>query len=140
MMKKFAILCIFILTYSAFVALADSFEEFPVLIGRAGGTSMYPAIHDGDLVLVWKGAEFKVGDVVVFKGLDNLVAHRVIGIYADGRVVETKGDNVDRSDGYCWRDEIIGKVVLVGPWWLIFVPHATVIFLGVVWRDRLLDS
>ena len=116
--------------------LAGSSEEFPVLIARANGTSMYPTIHDGDVVVILRGAEFGVGDIVTFDRRERVVAHRVIGIYADGRVVETKGDNLDRPDGYSWREDIIGKVVLVGPWWILFAPQMVAVALGVVWSGR----
>ena len=131
-MKRIAFLCLFIFAYTAFVVLAGSYEEFPVLIARANGTSMYPTIHDGDVVVILRGAEFGVGDIVTFDRRDRVVAHRVIGIYAHGRVVETKGDNLDRPDGYCWREDITGKVVLVGPWWILFAPQMAAVALGVV--------
>ena len=135
-MKKVAFICFFILAYTAFVILAGSSEEFPVLIARANGTSMYPTIHDGDVVVILRGAEFGVGDIVTFDRRERVVAHRVIGIYADGRVVETKGDNLDRPDGYSWREDITGKVVLVGPWWILFAPQMVAVALGVVWSGR----
>jgi len=71
------------------------------------GTSMTPTINDGDTVLwveVENKAEFKVGDIIIFKhptlaGVDN-IAHRIVEVEVVGEEYwfKTKGDNLPEPD------------------------------------------
>lgn len=135
-MKKIAVVVAIILVYTSLLLLMAN-GGIPVIVSRASGTSMYPAIHNGDAVFILKGAEFGVGDIIAFKWGDMTVAHRVTGIYADGRVVETKGDNVSYSDGFVFREDILGKVVLVLPYWAVYLPHVVLTILGIAVARRL---
>jgi hypothetical protein len=80
---------------------------------EARGSSMYPAIRDGDLVTVapLPGPGPRTGDVVAFvhPGTGGVRIHRVVAA-ADGRWV-LKGDNALGFDGALDREAILGLVV-----------------------------
>lgn len=78
----------------------------------ARGTSMRPAIHDGDLLVLRRGG-YTVGDVVAYESpsLGRIVLHRITGV-EDGRFV-MRGD----ANGYLdpdrpAPDEVIGRSVV----------------------------
>jgi signal peptidase I len=82
----------------------------PVTYVAVTGTSMEPALHTGDLVIVRKVPEYQVGDVVAFRNtqLRSTVLHRIIAV-EDGRFV-LQGDNNDFVDTYRARPEdIVGR-------------------------------
>ena len=64
------------------------------------GTSMEPALHDGDLVVLRTRGGYEVGDVVAYRSPDlrQVVLHRIVAFEA-GRLV-TKGDHNTWLDGY----------------------------------------
>lgn len=77
----------------------------------------------GDILVVIKTEDLKVGDVVVFKNYcQNIpIAHRIIAINSDN-TFQTKGDNnYEQNSSPCYdeknikKEEIYGKVVLVIP-------------------------
>lgn len=73
--------------------------------------SMYPSIKVGDMVVVHKASEYKVGDVLKFdqSGKDGLpTVHRIIAIkdgvyvcHGDNVAYQYKGDN----ENWTWKDE-----------------------------------
>jgi len=81
---------------------------------RVSGTSMFPAIRDGDQVkadpLIQK--ELKVGKVVCFLSGEKFVAHRIRRITRDGDVV-TGGDFYRKEDPIRKENEILGFVTFL---------------------------
>lgn len=88
----------------------------PVTYVAVTGTSMEPAMHTGDLVIIRKAPEYHVGDVVAVDNaqLRSTVLHRIIAV-EDGRFV-LQGDNNDFVDTYRARPEdIVGRRwILIG--------------------------
>ncbi len=118
------ICAVLVVAYSIAVAvLFQSPSPIPLAAYRANGTSMYPVIKNGDVVVVYKNAKFGVGDVIAFKQFGRRICHRVIGEYAAGRVVETKGDNARSADPLIVREDVIGRVVFVFSFQILFLPH-----------------
>ena len=109
--------------------VAVSFLIFPFVL-YAGKSIMYtktdsmiPVLKPYDMMVVEKVNihEVKVDDIVVFdthiEGI-GIVAHRAIQVFNDhGEIgIDTKGDNVESSDGWIVHEEdFIGKVVNVLP-------------------------
>lgn len=81
----------------------------------AGGDSMYPAIRDGDTVLVEPCMEdsLRIGEVVLSKAPRGLTAHRIVGIRHRQDAVEivTRGDNCLRRDPPLVSTSHLGRVV-----------------------------
>lgn len=77
---------------------------------RARGTSMAPAIGDGDFVQVTPGGgAFTPGEVVLVLGPDGrLRAHRVVAVGAEG--VFTEGDAVGVREGPFAAADVLGRV------------------------------
>ncbi len=74
------------------------------------GTSMEPRLHRGDVAVVRRSADFRVGDVVAYhsRTLGRTVLHRIIGVH-DGRYV-FKGDANDFTDpGEVRSSDLIGR-------------------------------
>jgi len=81
---------------------------------RMQGYSMYPTLKEGDLGLVEKCSpeELKIGDIVVFKAHDKLIAHRLVAIYNQQNVkmYVAKGDKNNFNDSPFTSDALMGKV------------------------------
>jgi len=82
---------------------------------RAGGNSMYPFIKKGTVLIIEK-VEFstlKKGDVVVFKGGEKLIAHRLIRFVKteNAKLLLCKGDSRSSYDAPFGADKYIGKVI-----------------------------
>ena len=97
---------------------------FPAALHTVSGTSMYPRIQPGQVVIVNRYAYFfsqpEINDVLVFRQPDSgrLMIKRVSAI-ADGPVYYVTGDNSQESldsrhFGVLTRDTIIGRVELLG--------------------------
>jgi hypothetical protein len=100
--------------------------ELGLLTLRASGTSMFPTIVPGDLlVIVPRGIkDVALGDIAVHRREGSMIAHRVVGRGEDigGPFVCTQGDNrpgprpgqvarrVSRYDGPCYESELVGVV------------------------------
>ncbi len=84
---------------------------------KADGNSMYPYIRKGSLLIISHVDFDKVakGDVVVFKGQDKFIAHRLIKVqYVNKqRQLTTKGDSCNNADTAFGKDLYIGKVIAV---------------------------
>ncbi|MEN6559329.1 MAG: S24/S26 family peptidase [Acidobacteriota bacterium] len=82
---------------------------------EARGSSMHPAVKDGDVVTLRPvgAAGPRLGDIVAFvlPGTEAVRLHRVVGI-ADGRYL-LKGDNGLVDDGEVGRQDILGAVVRI---------------------------
>ncbi len=75
----------------------------------------FNGLSRGDLLLVVKPADLKVGDIVIYQRSprDVIIVHRVIE--ADGDKVITKGDNNPGADQPITRANMQGKVVFAVP-------------------------
>lgn len=76
------------------------------------GKSMEPLLWTGDIVIVYKSDEIRVGDVVIYKSRENYVIHRVIEIRSNCYLI--KGDNNPLPDGCIPKELITGKVLSIG--------------------------
>jgi signal peptidase I len=75
------------------------------------GTSMEPAYHAGDLVVVRNASSYHVGEIVAYHNAQlggHVVMHRIIG-YANGRYT-FKGDNNNFVDSYHpTQSDLVGR-------------------------------
>ena len=119
--------CLFLV--SASVALIAALTWFALLFGtraagyepaKANGTSMEPALHHGDSLVLGKAdpASVQIGDVVWALHEGWPIMHRVVDIYTDARgerIVITKGDNLPEADPPVKATEVGGRLVLKVP-------------------------
>jgi signal peptidase I len=85
---------------------------------RVAGTSMEPAIGDGDLITVAPvpPAEIQPGDVVYYAAGRRTIAHRVVEIRSAGSPAVTfivRGDARAECDAPVAAGQILGKVIAV---------------------------
>jgi len=85
---------------------------------RAAGTSMHPAIRDGEVVTVAPLSDdrFAVGDVLLCRVGRRPTAHRVVAVQPsdDGRpVLHLHGDNLGSPDRPVRAGDVIGRVLTV---------------------------
>lgn len=85
---------------------------------RMSGSSMRPAIEDGDIITVEPVAEdrFKPGDIILYHSLrDTAVIHRVVRIDRSHSelVVITRGDASTQNDMPVPFHRVLGRVQLV---------------------------
>jgi len=85
---------------------------------RANGSSMRPAIEDGDLITVGPVGEdaIRPGDVILYRRGRRPIAHRVqrVVVDADGAVaVVARGDGKAADDAPVALDQVLGRVVAV---------------------------
>ena len=113
-MKNLLILVlIFILleiSYSKFVKKEKPVNllGFSFLIVTTG--SMEPEINAGELIMIKKSNEYKIGDIITFIDQDNfLITHRIIE--SNENLIITKGDNNDLEDEPILFNNIKGKVI-----------------------------
>jgi signal peptidase I len=88
--------------------------------GKANGTSMEPALHHGDALVLGSvdTGSLKVGDVVWALHEGWPIMHRVVDIYTDAsgqRIVVTKGDNLDEADPPVRAEDVQGRLVAKVP-------------------------
>ncbi len=83
---------------------------------RAGGSSMTPAIRDGDLLTVEPKGErpVSVGDVVIYASEGHLIAHRIRSHDRRRQVVICQGDNRFFARERLPEAAILGRVAKVG--------------------------
>lgn len=83
-----------------------------VTIAVVEGYSMYPLLHDSDIVLLLPSNNIHLGDIIVFRNdYNELVIHRVVGIIncSSKKLYVTKGDNnqfVDQATSISYRTSI----------------------------------
>ena len=126
------------LVYVLVLGLAiGSFAYFTLVFARkVTGTSMYPTLEEGDMVVVTSVpySSLKVGDIIVYdppcSATGNSVIHRIVGIGTGG--LTTKGDNNFATDqnagiaaGPVTAGCVEGEVVFVVPYLekLAFLPY-----------------
>ena len=80
---------------------------------RALGGSMSPFIKGGSILTVDPKRKISIGDVILCKNGDGLIAHRVIRKRKKGLIFITKGDNIGCPDNPVGMSELFGKVVRV---------------------------
>ena len=82
--------------------------------------SMYPKLKKGDVILIkeQKISDYKVGDIVTFKGMDGdlkgkIVTHEIVGITKENnrRIFYTKGIKNISNDPAVYEEQILGKVI-----------------------------
>lgn len=77
------------------------------------GNSMLPTLEEGDIVVVSKASNPRIGDIIVFRNVNKkYVIHRVIKI--NGGTLITKGDNRPYCDHPIIDKDIVGISVRVG--------------------------
>ena len=81
---------IFILAFVAAVAILLSAGFFPVL--RVVGTSMEPTLNNEQIVVAFKMADLKQGDVVAFYYNNKILIKRVIALPGDFVTVDNDGN------------------------------------------------
>jgi signal peptidase I len=85
---------------------------------RADGSSMDPAIRDGESIAVARVAleDVEPGDVLLCRHESRLLAHRVVGVTVQDstRVFELRGDAKSASDAPMAADSVVGQVI--GVW------------------------
>lgn len=97
--------------------LAMTNRLFPFSRFTVYGSSMFPALKDGQEILAWRWFYHpKKGDIIVIYKNGRELVKRIIKIEKAGYFVE--GDNKDsstdsRSFGPLSRSQIIGKVILI---------------------------
>ena len=89
-------------------------DENHTLSFRMHGNSMYPTLKDGEWGHVEKYSpdQLKVGDIVVFKAHEKLIAHRLIGIIQQNGTLTfiAKGDkNKDKDEPFTSK-ALVGKI------------------------------
>jgi signal peptidase I len=80
------------------------------------GTSMEPVLREGDLAVVYRNAEYQVGDVVAYRNPDihQVVLHRIVAV--DGGRFVLQGDNNSWLDAYRPAPEqILGEMAFHVP-------------------------
>lgn len=83
-----------------------------ITIAVVDGYSMYPLLHDGDIVLIMPLNSIHLGDIIVFRNdYNEFVIHRVVGIIncSGKNLYITKGDNnqyVDQATFISYRTSI----------------------------------
>jgi hypothetical protein len=79
---------------------------------RAAGGSMSPAIRDGDRITVTPiaRATLSPGRVVLYRRLDRLFAHRIVGV---GEPLLLRGDAASVCDPPVTSSQLLGEVVAV---------------------------
>lgn len=124
------------LSISSFSSVNPSSTEYAYL--TASGSSMYPAIRDGDRVtieLCVDGSLVNVWDIIVYSTIATgmnpgymWIGHRVIEKYSKSHIwfFKTKGDNCSEADPWevpeYW---LLGKTVNVGHVERAYVPPGT---------------
>jgi len=83
---------------------------------KTNGFSMFPLFDDGSVITIRheEPDKIKIGDVILFRAGDHLVAHRVIKRvkYKNGNNIIKKGDNNSLSSSVNFND-LLGKVLYV---------------------------
>ena len=112
---------------------------------RMSGTSMRPAIEDGDMITLEPitADPIKPGDIVLYHSrFDTAVIHRVIRVerYASERCIVTRGDAASHNDEPVPLHRILGRVSRVeraGERIRMVVPRRTFAQIVMSWFHRL---
>ncbi len=140
----FLIIVVSVLAFDKFVkkSIVPSCFGFSALTVETG--SMQGTIDEGDLIIIKKTDDYKIGDIITYLGEGDTIptTHRIVNYNSDGTFV-TKGDANNTTDqDWITQDMILGEVVLVvpklgifGDWvraegWLYIVSVLAIIVLG----------
>ncbi len=99
-------------------------NSFVIKLVRVSGESMFPTLHDRDVIIVWQLSEPKQGDIVVFNtGQVNLVKRMIAGpgetveidyeantVYVDGQPLEEDYLNPAEEDRMEEKNETVFPV------------------------------
>lgn len=96
----------------AFIAVLTLTLTGTLTLAVVEGKSMEPLLWTGDVVVVYKSSEIRVGDVVIYESRGSYVIHRVIEVCDNGYLI--KGDNNPIYDGCIPKELIVGKVLSIG--------------------------
>ena len=82
---------------------------------RLSGFSMFPFLKEGDVALIKKVEinTLNIGDVIVFRKDQKMIAHRLVEIKKNGEhySITTKGDTTKKNDPVFTEQNYIGKIV-----------------------------
>ncbi len=116
-MRRFA--RIFALVVAAaiwWLTLAPTQLGGPVTLAVVSGTSMQPALNDGDLVVAYRQSSYRLGDTVIYDKLGGIVIHEIFAYGPAPTLFRTHGINNRYAD--TWRvtaSDIRGKQLLILP-------------------------
>lgn len=81
------------------------------------GASMSPSFRSGDIVIIKSAnaAEVAIGDIIVCRSADGMIAHRLIRKYKNNgnMVLVTKGNSLPNFDNPVFPEDVLGKVVAI---------------------------
>jgi len=105
-----------LILFSALAALSWGWTP----LGVVSSASMSPTLNVGDLIVIAKNSDVRIGDVIVFypPGRQSPVVHRVVEVIRvnGGRAFRTKGDaNRDVDPWLIHEDRVLGEVVFKVP-------------------------
>lgn len=115
--------CAFVLVVTSWLAIdkfilrskVPSFAGYAIMVVETG--SMENTIMEGDLILIKKTGDYKIGDIITFAHEDEEIptTHRIINFSHDGTdMFVTRGDaNNTKDRENVSQDEIFGEVVLI---------------------------
>lgn len=108
------IFILLILCYSIYIKFFSKkliVQPFGIGMLLVGSGSMEPEIGTGDIIIIKKCKEYKIGDIVTYDIEQKyLVTHRIIE--QDGEEITTKGDNNNIQDEEkINKGKIYGKVI-----------------------------
>lgn len=97
----------------------------PVTLAVVSGTSMQPALQDGDLVIAYRQSDYALGDTVIYDKLGGIVIHEIYAEVSDAAKpvgsstapeFKTRGINNKYADSWrVYASDIRGRMVLVVP-------------------------
>ena len=104
-----AVIIFIIISYSRFIKKEKIISLFgkSILVVRTG--SMEPTINPGDMIIISKEHDYKIGDIVTFYEDDTFITHRIIE-QNDDRFI-TKGDANNIEDEETQYKNIQGRMI-----------------------------
>lgn len=124
MVKAFKIIKVIFwaaITFAAVFIIFTSLNLFGYQMFVVKSGSMEPKIHTGSVVIGHKEDNYKVGDVITFKGSNSkdTVTHRIVEVdnNANGTTYQVKGDANETPDpSLVMGNNIVGKVKFTIPY------------------------
>ncbi len=95
-----------------FYNIIKSMPSGKIFTFKLYGNSMQPALNEASILSAIKlsSNEYCVGDIVLYKDDNKIIAHRIIEMDTD--MVITKGDNVVLPDPPFLKENILAKVLI----------------------------